>query len=222
MAERLARKIEDRIIAMGWPVGTVIGSEPQLLSEYGTSRAVFREAVRILEHHAIARMRRGPGGGLVVTEPDTSSVVRAAALNLKYNNASLGDIFDARSTLELKCAELAAQRIDEDGIHRLRDTLSREAEIQQAGGLPGSHDIHLVIAELTGNPAMRLFLEVLTKLTLPPRQSPAEVRERSRAVRHAHEHIVEAIVSGDAALARHRMQTHLIAMKDYYIETGQR
>jgi len=83
LAEQVASMLEDRILAMGWPVGQVIGSEPDLLAEYGISRAVFREAVRLLEHHSVARMRRGPGGGLVVATPDTSSVVRAATLHLQ-------------------------------------------------------------------------------------------------------------------------------------------
>jgi len=59
---------------------------------------------------------------------------------------------------------------------------------------------------------MRLFLEVLTELTSPPQGAGDEVRERSRAVRNAHERIVDAIVAGDVSLARHRMQSHLVAM----------
>jgi DNA-binding FadR family transcriptional regulator len=213
-AEGLARKLEERIAAMGWPVGETVGSEPELVAEYGTSRAAFREAVRILEHHAIARMRRGPGGGLVVTEPDTSSVVRATALHLQYDEASLGQVFDARSTLELKTVELAAQRIDEKGIRRLREALRRDEELQRAGVHPGTHEIHLLIADLTGNPSLRLFLEVLTKLTVPP----AQADERSSALRAEHEAIVEAIVSGDTLLARQHMLAHLTAMKGYFTE----
>jgi len=214
-AEGLARKLEERIAAMGWPVGETVGSEPELVAEYGTSRAAFREAVRILEHHAIARMRRGPGGGLVVTEPDTSSVVRATALHLQYDEASLSQVFEARSILELKTVELAADRIDEKGIRRLRDALRREEEVQHTGVQPGTHEIHLLIAELTGNPSLRLFLEVLTKLTVPPPHAD----ERSRAIRTEHEAIVEAIVSGDTLLARQHMLAHLTSMTAYFTES---
>ncbi|QFU89569.1 FadR/GntR family transcriptional regulator [Amycolatopsis sp. YIM 10] len=220
LAEQVARRLEDKIVELGWPVGEVIGSEPDLLAEFGISRAIFREAVRLLEHHSVARMRRGPGGGLVVTTPDTSSVVRAAALHLQFDNAKPRDVFEARSALELKIVELATENIDEDGIRLLRATLDQEAAIQASDRL-GTHDIHLVIADLTGNPAMRLFLEVLTKLTVPPRtEGVEEVRERGRHVRHAHDRIVEAIVAGDVALARHRMQTHLVAMSRYLTDPG--
>lgn len=46
-------------------MGQSLGPEAELLDRYQVSRAVFREAVRILEHQQIARTRRGPGGGLV-------------------------------------------------------------------------------------------------------------------------------------------------------------
>ncbi|WP_198602159.1 FadR/GntR family transcriptional regulator [Rhodococcus opacus] len=218
LAERVAVQLEEMIVDRGWPVGEVLGSEPDLLATLGVSRAVFREAVRLLEHHSVAKMRRGPGGGLVVTSPDTRSVVRAAALKLKYDDASNQDIFEARMALELKIVELAADRIDENGIARLRQTLEEERRTQDEAHRLGSHDIHLVIADLTENPAMRLFLDVLTQLTIPRRSDTSDEQQaRARNVRHAHERIVEAIVAGDVALARYRMQSHLNAMGNFII-----
>jgi DNA-binding FadR family transcriptional regulator len=64
LAEALAARIERTIASRKWPVGAVLGSEESLLAKFRVSRAVLREAVRILEHHRTATMRRGPGGGL--------------------------------------------------------------------------------------------------------------------------------------------------------------
>ena len=50
--------------------GDLVGTEPELIEREGVSRALLREAVRLLEHHHIARMRRGPGGGLFVMAPE--------------------------------------------------------------------------------------------------------------------------------------------------------
>jgi DNA-binding FadR family transcriptional regulator len=69
LAALTARRIEDEIIARRWPIGEVIGSEADLMARYEVSRAVLREAVRLVEHHGAARMRRGPSGGLVVQAP---------------------------------------------------------------------------------------------------------------------------------------------------------
>src|SRR3546814_18745115 len=84
MAASVADAIVSDVVALGWPEGEVIGSEPELLERYGVSRAVFREAVRLVEHKEVARMRRGPGGGLVVTVPTVESVMGAVAVSLFY------------------------------------------------------------------------------------------------------------------------------------------
>src|SRR5438067_13885634 len=60
----VARQIEAEILDRGFPVGEVVGSEAGLIERYGVSRAVLREAIRLLEHRNVAAMRRGPGGGL--------------------------------------------------------------------------------------------------------------------------------------------------------------
>src|ERR1700722_20641397 len=74
LAEKVASDIEREILAAGWPVGAIVGSEKELLDKHGVSRAVLREAIRLLEHHMIATLRSGPGGGLIVTAPDPAVV----------------------------------------------------------------------------------------------------------------------------------------------------
>src|SRR5205823_10135158 len=69
-AETLAQRIRADLARAGAVAGDVLGSEDEMRERYGVSRQVLREAVRLLEHHGVAKMRRGPGGGLVVTEPD--------------------------------------------------------------------------------------------------------------------------------------------------------
>src|SRR5262245_23478861 len=88
MGEVLAERIENEIVASGWKVGQVIGSEAELCERYQVSRAVFREAIRLVTHHGVAEMRRGPGGGLVVVEPSIDAAVRAVLLNLEYRSIS--------------------------------------------------------------------------------------------------------------------------------------
>ncbi len=70
---RIARLVEEDLIARGWPQDASLGSEVELAEKYGVGRAVVREAVRILEVRGTARMVRGPSGpnsGLRVREVD--------------------------------------------------------------------------------------------------------------------------------------------------------
>ncbi len=97
LAAGVARAILRDVIDRGWPVGEVLGSQSELMERYGVSRAVFREAVRLVENQQVASMRRGPGGGLVVTEPTVDAIIDAAVLYLHRVNSRLDEVFEARS-----------------------------------------------------------------------------------------------------------------------------
>src|ERR1700753_3813265 len=99
-AAKVADLIIEDVMALGWPVGEVLGSETELLERYQVSRAVFREAVRLLEHQQVARTRRGPGGGLVITEPTVDAVIDAVVLYLYRAEARLDEVVEARLGLE--------------------------------------------------------------------------------------------------------------------------
>jgi DNA-binding FadR family transcriptional regulator len=222
LAEVVADRIQEDIVARGWPVGEVLGSEAELIERFGVSRAVFREAVRIVEHHNVARMRRGPGGGLVVTEPDPRAVQNAMALYLRYKGVGREVLFEARAALEIAAVASATERITEEGIARLREVLeTEEREGERAVAEAHTHHLHVVIAELTGNPAMAMFIEVLNRLN--EEMILAEIEAGHREVlsvaaadyHKAHVAIVDAIASGDAALAQHRMRRHLDAILEY-------
>src|SRR5262245_53266249 len=162
LASTVADRIVDDIARLGWPEGEVGGSEPALLARYGVSRAVFREAVRLVEHRHIARMRRGPGGGLVVTAPSVAAVADAVSVYLVYVGAEIDDVFEARLALELSAAELAPDRLDEDHIATLRALVADEA----AGRMGDHRQLHGLVAAITGNPALEFFVDLLNRVTL--------------------------------------------------------
>lgn len=209
-AEVLAETLVAELAEGGFPVGRLIGSEAELIARLGVSRTVLREAVRVLENEGIAQMRRGPGGGLVVSAPDSGAAVRSSALVLEYLAATPEHVFEARSALELAAVELAARHIDESGITRIRGALEDERAAQETGDV-GSHSLHRVLAEASGNPALALLIDVLTQLSRSdgPRESPPRVKD---AVSAAHHKVAEAVMAGDVSLARHRMQRHLVAV----------
>ena len=99
LGEVLAEQIENEIIERGWPVGQVLGSEAELIGKYNVSRAVFREAMRIVDHHGVAEMRRGPGGGLVVVAPDLDAAIRTVSLHLQFQRVEPAQINEARMAL---------------------------------------------------------------------------------------------------------------------------
>ncbi|WP_026197774.1 FadR/GntR family transcriptional regulator [Sciscionella marina] len=221
LAEKVAEQIEKDIISGGWVTGSVLGSASELIERYSVSRAVFREAVRLVEYQQMATMRRGPGGGLVVTEPDPGVVRNAARVYLRHAEVTREQLFEARTALELAGIVQATENLTESGIVLLKDALRVEEKFIEQGVTRGhARNLHRVIAELAENPAITLFVEVLTQLDQEIVQqewdtggADSEGQHEAAVESHeAHRAIVAAIIAGDAPLGQYRMRRHLQAI----------
>jgi len=213
MAEDVARRLEELVIENGWPEGTILGSEPALIERFGVSRAVFREAVRIVEHHGAARMRRGPKGGLMVTAPDARSVLRPATLYLDYAKTSTAELFTVRTALELTSVGMLCARLTESDATLLRAAVVRENEIGTSECLG---ELHMLIARLTGNPAMELFVRTLAEVTEERTRGLPALPEEFTQLHAAHEGIVAAILARNGRVAEQRMREHLAVSLRFY------
>jgi DNA-binding FadR family transcriptional regulator len=219
-ADSVADEIERAIVNREFRTGEVVGSEQVIAAKFAVSRPVAREAFRILELSGMASVRRGPGGGLVVEEPNAGPVVAAARRFLRYRGVSRNELLSARLGLELACVNDLATSVDEDKILALRRVLDqeRQAGAQLVGTGEGlAEQFHYVIAELAGNAAFALFVPVLARLSSELTElGPDDCGALSDETRHAHTAIVEAITTGDSGLAQHRMRRHLSALADRY------
>ena len=219
LAARIARALEDEIIDRRWPVGEVLGSETALRERFGVSRAVFREAVRLVEHHQVGRMRRGPNGGLVVSAPDAGPATRALVIYLEFVGTTVEDLLAARLLLEPLAVRLAAESVSEEGIAPLRQVLDGG---QAVAGPVTDDELHTLLAELSGNPVLRLFTEVLIRLTYRYARTSRRIsRAATLAARtdthRRHGEIVDAVIAGDAAAAETRMVAHLRAVEEWLL-----
>jgi DNA-binding FadR family transcriptional regulator len=207
----LATQIEQEIIELGWPTGRMLGSENDLLQQYKVSRAVFREAVRLLEHHQVAEMRQGRHGGLFVTAPDPTAVANAVSVYLRYRGVTDRNLFDVRQILEVTSARLAAMNASEEAADQIGDLADFGDNTSTKEIASRSADFHVAVAALSGNPVVELFVQVLVELTQAlVDHSPAQPVVED--VHHAHAAIVEAIRAADPALAQRRMLRHWEAM----------
>ncbi|HVV12689.1 FadR/GntR family transcriptional regulator [Amycolatopsis sp.] len=222
LAVQIAHRLESDIIRRGWPVGEVLGSEQELRERYGVSRSVLRESVRLAEHHQVARMRRGPGGGLFVCAPDAAPATRALVIYLEYVGTSVEDLMQARQLLEPLAAALAAERITEPDIDRLRAALGEEAERRDEAGIFAQNGIHVLLGELSGNPALQLFVDVLSRLTSryahTTRRIPKEEIVRGKAeAGERHRIIADAVIAGAAGRAEAETVTHLASVSEWLL-----
>ena len=104
--------------------------------------------------------------------------------------------------------------LDADAVARLAGALETERSVSREEFLVVGHDLHNVLAEVSGNRVLELLTLVLTRLTLlhsaAPDHSP-DLLPTGDAL-EVHQRIVDAIVGGDREVARRRMQRHLDAL----------
>ncbi|MFC8517292.1 FadR/GntR family transcriptional regulator [Streptomyces sp. NPDC057257] len=231
LAAQTAQRIEASVIRQGWPVGESLGSETDLRDWLGVSRAVLREAVRLVEHHQVARMRRGPGGGLIVSAPDAGPATRAMVIYLEYVGTSVTDLLQARQLLEPIAAGLAADRITEEGIATLRTALESELAHWDDPSVHSQDPLHPVLGQLSGNPVLHLFIDVLTRLTaryahLSRRISKAEMHAAKETSHREHKAVVDAVIADDGARAQTELSLHLESVagwiEKHRVRRGQR
>ena len=107
----------DDIAGSGWQVGSVFGTEAALLERYRVSRAVLREAVRLLEYHAVAphapRARRRAGGR---PNPQAQASIDTIALYLQYRKPSREDLRCVRDAIEIDNVAKVVKRRDEPEV----------------------------------------------------------------------------------------------------------
>jgi DNA-binding FadR family transcriptional regulator len=209
--DTLAREIAEEIRREGYRPGELFGSETELLAHYGVSRASLREAIRMLEQHGIAEMRRGLDGGLVVTEPDPGSVIRSASAYLAHLGLTIGPIKEARLLLEPSGAALAAERASGEALAELAAEHVRVLTLAGTEAAEAARNLHERIGDLSGNRVLALFTRViiaaawgLDGVAFP--ELPADAIETIRA---SDTRIIGALHARDAERTRQLIEVHL-------------
>jgi DNA-binding FadR family transcriptional regulator len=220
LAEMLAATIGDEIAADGWQVGSLFGTETALLERYRVSRAAFREAVRLLEYHSVAQMRRGPGGGLIVTKPHAEASIDTIALYLQYRKPTREDLRCVRDAIEIDNVASVVKRRTESEVAAFLATHpgTHEGDVRKA--VAEEVRFHLGVAQLAGNALLDLFLRIIIELFRRHWSSTAQTEPTWAdvvAVEHAHLRILQAIEAGDDSLARYRIRRHLDAAASWWL-----
>jgi DNA-binding FadR family transcriptional regulator len=222
-AQRLAGEIETWILSTHHEPGHFLGNEPELIARFGVSRAVFREAIRIVEFDGLAMMKRGPSGGFFAASPDGDAVTHALSVYLRYRSTAVADLYEARLTVESQCASLAATNVTEADRTQLTRVLREEEEAVDATDFTAFRscvmNFHSSIAVLSRNGFYALVVKSLLELTEHsspwPDGQPDGRRDSMAETHHAHVRIGQAVMDGDQALANIRMRRHTRASLAY-------
>ena len=219
LAFELVDTLGDRIRDGRLATGDKLPTESALMSEFGVSRTVVREAISRLQAAGLVATRHGIG--TFVVGLGDSSAFRIAPQQL----ATLRDVIavlELRIGLETEAAAIASQRRTTQNLASLRESLNAFSEAVEEGrdAVAADFQFHLEIARATQNPHFASLMGTLGSMIIPRARlaSPDVGNEAApepdrrpylRRVNAEHESIFDAITNQDAEGARAAMRTHL-------------
>lgn len=213
--EVVAAGIRRRIASGDLKVGDRLPTEEELTESFGLARTTLREALRILEFQGLIQIRRGRGGGAIVTMPDLERFAEPLAIILQLRSTTVGDLDEARILIEPQlAARLAAKHTDED-VSFLRGAVAAATKAadtrDQKGFGAAAAAIHTVIIERAGNNTLSVLSGLLYRLALDRYTTAALTADQAllhRAVR-SYSKLVDLIAEGEAQRAKDHWESHM-------------
>lgn len=165
-SEQIADLIQDKILRDHLETGTNLPSEKDLSLEFQVSRSVIREALRMLEVSGLVKIKKGPSGGIFV-----SNGFHKPITNFLNNLITLGDVtidhlFDVRLLIEPHIAMEAALNAKDEHVKKLKELIDDSSKHQDDPIHLKRNNLkfHLLVAKASGNPVLSLLLESVIEL----------------------------------------------------------
>jgi GntR family transcriptional repressor for pyruvate dehydrogenase complex len=181
-SDQVAEHIQGRILKEHLEIGTGLPSEQELSEEFQVSRSVIREALRILEISGLVSIKKGPTGGIFVSNGYHKPLKKTIDNLVTSGEVNLDHLFDVRLLIEPYIAEQAALNADPEAIKKLKD-LIKDSSLHMDEPLylkKNNLDFHLLLAKASGNPLLSILIEsvfeILIDLSLDFIDLPQEQR----------------------------------------------
>ncbi|WP_244490780.1 FadR/GntR family transcriptional regulator [Aureimonas frigidaquae] len=215
MREIVIDTLRQNIVDGDYAPGDQLPTEPVLVSRFGYSRTVIREAIAALRADGLVDSRHGVG--VFVIGPKRPNA------ELELFRQATDKISDIIEELELRIGV----EVEAAGLSALRASPAQEAEILslvdefrtlvERGEPTDEADFafHMAVAKATNNTRFQSFLEHIGKRIIPRVKFRTvmggidPLPNRDRLIMEEHEAVADAISQRDPEAAREAMRRHL-------------
>jgi GntR family galactonate operon transcriptional repressor len=197
----------------------MLPSEPELCQQFGVSRTVLREAVKVLAAKGLVELR--PRVGMRVLPRSEWRMLDADLLawqcELSPDHELIRNIFETRLLVEPAAARLAAKRASREEIETLGHWYREmEAQVEKEGtGIDPDMKFHAMIALACHNEIIQQMVEtgsralrVLVEIADAPRGNATKALTHRRKALAYHREVYDAIrnrASAEAQVAMERL-----------------
>lgn len=223
LAESMAEQIREAILAGVWSDGEALPTEPELAERFEVSRAVVRDATRIVTAWGLVEPRQGKG--VFVNGDARRGFSDALLLALRRTGGTALDVEQVDFLLLVEAAAMAAARageVDFDSVYKLVDAyetalLEQSRNIPEVAGFTvqtGEAFQALIesVYEASGNRLLAILGPSVARIRAPrhfeddPADDPVEESRKEAALMRR---MIDSIAAGDADEAREFFTLHL-------------
>ncbi|MDI3480951.1 MAG: GntR family transcriptional regulator, transcriptional repressor for pyruvate dehydrogenase complex [Tepidanaerobacteraceae bacterium] len=211
--ESIIEQIKNMVDKGEMQPGDKFPSERELMEKLGVSRAVLREAFRVLESRGLVESR--PGGGRYLRRVEGFHLQQSTSMDLE--RFALVDVVEAREIVEVKVAKLAAERATEQEMKSLlafdEEFHGSRANLAEYREKDRDLAFHMALAEMSHNFMLREMVSFMLNLTRDLQEKSILDYDDWIVLCEQHSDIVRAIVQRNGDDAAYKMSLHLQSLR---------
>jgi len=203
-------------------VGDQLPPERILAEQLGVGRAAIREALSALQVMRIVERRIGDG--TYIQSNVESGVGLELTLQALRENKSLGEVWQARKSVEIILAKLAVEKADESDIASLQRSLELIAEAIDREDYDdyadADQDFHLNFANAAKNPFLQRALSPLLAIThqqLATQVNSQYMAQHAKDMVEEHRAILKALEERDKSGIARVVAHHFLASENLFL-----
>ena len=206
----VAEAIERQILSGSIRPGEAIGTEAELVRQFGVNRSTVREGIRLLEHDGL--IRRASNRRLSVGLPHYDRLATRSTRALILGEVTFRELYEAAMALQMATIEGATERATPAMIGAMEDNIARTAKVLDDPGAVAELDteFHSLIGKASGNRVLQLAREPSDLLVYPTTEMVLrKVKEGAARLLEAHRMMLDAIGRRDKEAARLWARRHI-------------
>lgn len=219
--QMVAEAIEREIMAGRLRPGDEIGTEAELVRQFGVNRSTVREGIRLLEQSGL--VQREAGRKLHVCLPRYRNLSSRMSRALVLHQVTFREIYDTALILEIGSVEAAVDNASDEDIAALEENQRRaEVAVDDPTRLAKiDTEFHALLARASGNRVLELAREPAALLFFPTSELVCRrVPEGAGRMVNAHRHIIDAVKARDKAQAKTWMHRHVADWRKGFERAG--
>jgi GntR family transcriptional repressor for pyruvate dehydrogenase complex len=219
--QMVAEAIEREILSGRLRPGDPIGTEAQLVRQFGVNRSTVREGIRLLEQSGM--VQRDSSRRLAVGLPHYDQLATRASRALILHQVSFRELWEATMALSLATIDLAVSRATEEEIAALEANIDATEAVLNDPAAVAAYDseFHIMLEKTARNRVLELAREPSNMLIYPTTHVAVQGTEQGgRRLVEAHRMLVQALKLRDVELGRLWTRRHLIDWRKGFERTG--